>query len=85
MDLREVFGVAGVPVIVGLVEVVKRLWPEAPAGVWALFALAFGVLLNVVVGQALGVELVVTLVTGVVAGLAASGLYSGGKAVLEAK
>jgi len=76
-----VAGVGAVPLIVGLVEVFKgQGLPSKRAPLAALIlGLAFGLL-------AASVEHSVTLlqgsVYGIIAGLAASGAYSGGKAVM---
>ena len=83
MELRELVGLAGVPVIVALVEVVKKVKPDMADGWYPLCALAFGIGLNVLLGWKLGVDPVVAVVTGLVAGLAASGLYSQTKAVMR--
>lgn len=83
MELRELFGIAGVPVIVALVEVVKRVRPEVADGWYPLFALGFGIGLNLLLGWKLGTDPVVAGVTGLVAGLAASGLYSQARAVVR--
>ena len=62
-----------VPVIVGLVQVVKLL--GAPARFLPLLAVALGLLASTLVADA-------TLLEGVIAGLSAVGLFSSGKAVL---
>ncbi|MBI4318716.1 MAG: hypothetical protein HY675_09515 [Chloroflexi bacterium] len=82
MELRELIGMAGVPVIVALVEVVKRVGPEVPERTYPVWALVFGIGLNVLVGWQLGVDPMVSALTGIVAGLAASGLYSQAKVAI---
>lgn len=81
MDVREFIGLAGVPVIVGLVEVGK-LWVKDSRW-YPVMALACGVGLNVAVALILGRPVPEGILTGVVAGLAAGGLYSGVRAGLE--
>ena len=69
--------IAIVPIIVGLVQVVKGV--GIPSKYAPLVSIAFGiglVALTGVVWQAFVVQ-------GIIAGLAASGLYSGGKATLK--
>jgi hypothetical protein len=80
VDVGEFIGLAGVPVIVGLVEVGK-LWVKDSRW-YPLMALACGVSLNVGAALILGRPVPEGVLTGVVAGLAASGLYSGVRAGL---
>lgn len=80
MDVREFIGLAGVPVIVGLVEVAK-LWVKDSRW-YPLLALGFGIGLNVGVALSLGRPGPEGVLMGIVAGLAASGLYSGVRAGL---
>lgn len=77
MELRDVIGLAGVPLIAALVQVAKAWIKEERY--YPLLALAMGLALNVGVALALGGNLPTALVLGLVAGLAASGLYSQGK------
>ena len=81
MEMRELFGLAGVPFIVALVELVKRSFPGLHGEVFAPLAVFFGIVMNGAVGYYLEVEPFPAIMTGIVAGLAASGLYSGGKAM----
>lgn len=73
---RDLVGVAGVPAIVGLVEMVKWVLPEVPARTYPLFALAFGVGINLALMGYSGAGAVEAVALGVVAALMASGLYS---------
>ncbi len=76
-------GLAGVPLIVALVEAVKRTFPELEARWWPVLALAWGVALNLGLAAALGRDWRTALVLGVVAGLAAAGLYSGTRTLAQ--
>lgn len=78
--MREVVGLAGVPVIVGLVEAFKLFWPDEER-VYPVVAIGFGLAINVGLAWSMIGDLRLAVVYGVVAGLAAAGLYSGGKAV----
>ena len=81
--LVQLVGLAGVPVIVGLVQVLKRAWPEL-RGRWVpLLSLGLGLALNVWAGWYVGLALPEALAVGLVAGLSASGLYSQGKTFIE--
>ncbi len=79
----NLIGLAGVPIIVALVELVKRTVPELGERWWPLLAVAFGEALNLGLAYGTGSDLLTAGVLGLVAGLAASGLYSGGKALVE--
>lgn len=80
-ELRQFVGLAGFPVVAGLVEVVKRAAPELNDRWWPLVALALGVGFNLLVGWRLEMDLWLASTLGLVTGLAASGLYSQAKAV----
>jgi hypothetical protein len=83
--LNDLIGLAGVPVIVALLEVFKQSFPELDRRWLPLAALGLGLTLNLVVGLNTGSPMAESLALGLVAGLAASGLYSQGKTILEAK
>jgi Na+/melibiose symporter-like transporter len=78
-DLTAYAGLAGVPLIAGLIQVAKpwvgdkRLWP--------VIALVLGIALNVIIALARQGNVTVGVVLGIIVGLAASGLWSGPKAV----
>lgn len=69
--------VGTIPVVVGLVQVVKLL------GVPSKFAPAFSLLFGVLALSLTGIPWQAVVVQGVIAGLAASGLWSGGKSTLS--
>ena len=79
MDYSDFVGLAAVPVVVGLVEVCKR-W-IADDRWYPIIALAFGVAINLTIAYQTGTDYLLAGLVGIVVGLAASGLYSGGKAV----
>ncbi|HLH26398.1 MAG TPA: hypothetical protein VK066_28085 [Chloroflexota bacterium] len=84
--MEEVAGVAGVPLIVGLVEVAKGVGLDAR---WApAVALGLGLALSLGYRAALGgvggAEWAQATLGGLALGLAASGLYSGTRAVANA-
>jgi hypothetical protein len=83
MEMRELFGLAGVPFIIAMVEMVKRSFPGLHGETFAPLAVFFGIVINGAVGMYLGIDTFPAIMTGIVAGLVASGLYSGGKAVVE--
>ena len=78
---ETLLGLAGVPLIVALTEATKRSLPGLAARWHPLIALAWALLLNVGLGAYLGGDPVLGAATGLVAALAATGLYSGGRAI----
>ena len=85
--MDEIAGVAVVPLIVGLVEVAKGL---GLSGRWApLLALGLGLAVGLGAHAALGVPggaaWTQATLSGLAFGLAASGLYSGARAVTHAR
>lgn len=81
MELADVIGLAGVPLIAALVQVAKAWITEERA--YPLLALALGLTLNVGIAIARGNDVATALLLGVVAGLAASGLYSQGRILIR--
>ncbi len=84
--MEEIAGVAGVPLIVGLVEVAKGIGLDAR---WApAVALGLGLALSlgyrVALGVPAGAEWAQAALGGLALGLAASGLYSGTRAFAHA-
>ena len=79
MELSDFVGLAAVPVIIGLVEIVKR-W-IADDRWYPLIALVLGMAINAAIAYQTAGNYLLAVLIGVVAGLAASGLYSGQKTV----
>ena len=80
--LKDLIGLAGVPLIVALVEASKATVPALDRRYYALLALGWGVALNLLAAYALGLPYLEAGVAGTVAGLAAAGLYSAAKVLL---
>jgi hypothetical protein len=83
MEIKTLFDLspfimASVPVIVALVSVVKRTINLSDRYA-PLVSLFFGVLIALIVGE----YWQVIIIQGILAGLMASGLYSGGKALIK--
>lgn len=70
------YGVGLIPLLVGLVEVVKRI------GLPSKFAPLVSVALGLILGFMVYSDPTQAILVGIAFGLSASGLYSGGKAVL---
>lgn len=83
--MEDLIGLTGVPLIVALVEAVKRVFPGLEQRWYPLVALACGEGLNLALALTQGQDWRAALVLGLIAGLAASGLYSGGKALAEGR
>jgi hypothetical protein len=81
VPIEMVLGLAGVPLIVALVEATKLVVPELRPRWFPLVALTWALCLNAGVGGYLGGDPILGALTGLVAALAAVGLYSGGKAL----
>ena len=79
MELSDFWGLAGLPLCIALVEVVKGYWTDKRA--YPLVAMAAGVIVNVAIASRSGADPLLAVLLGVVVGLAASGLYSSGKAL----
>lgn len=73
-------GLAGAPVVLALVQVVKVSFPRLPARFLPALTLAVGLALNVFLALGLGETVWSAAVLGIVTGLTASGLYSHAKA-----
>lgn len=75
----EAFGIALIPVLIGLVEVAKRV------GLKNKYAPVFSIALGVIAGVVYAVpeSLSGGILVGIALGLGASGLYSGAKNTLE--
>ena len=65
------------PLIVGVVQVFKPLIPDAR--LYAVLALALGIVANVGIAYARNGDLIEAAIAGTLAGLSAAGLYSGVK------
>lgn len=81
MELTDVIGLAGVPLIVALVQVTKAWVVEER--LYPVLALVLGLALNIGLAAARGSDLPAAVLLGIVAGLAASGLYSQGKTIVR--
>jgi hypothetical protein len=79
MELQDFVGLAGIPLVIGLVEVVKGF---GLATMWQpVVAIAFGLIINIAIAFSLSTNILLSVLFGLITGLAASGLYSGSKAV----
>jgi hypothetical protein len=81
-------GMSAVPVITGIVAVVRPFLPGGGKGPQAkkwtpVVAIFAGICWSMGVAWVVGTDLFIALFTGVVVGLAAEGLYSTGKALSE--
>ena len=79
-DPRALIGTGGIPLVIGLVEIVKASLPSLPARFYPALALTFGVMLNLGLAWVLHLDYGVQTVIGLLAGLAASKTFEMGKA-----
>lgn len=80
MENLVVSGVSAVAIITALVELIKRM--GIPSRFAPIFAIAFGVGFSSLIVGDINTD---SIVTGLISGLAASGLWSGAKAVVTGK
>ena len=78
-ELSQLIGLAGIPLIIGMVALTKRTLQLADRFA-PIAAVAWGLALNLVIAYATGNPYVPAAVYGVMAGLGAVGLYSGARA-----
>lgn len=76
IDLSQLIGLAGAPVIVALVQLAKVSAPTLDSRWWPAVTLGVAVAWNIALGFYLHGDIGLAAVLGVVTGLAASGLYS---------
>ncbi len=81
-ELRPFAGLGGVPLVLAMVEVAKRVFPKLEARWYPLLSLAFGVLIAVGLALLFQTHLGVAVATGLISGLTASGAFSGTKAAV---
>lgn len=79
--ISSIVALGGVPLILGLVQLFKPFIKDTRF--YPLIAVAFGLIINLIVGWALGIDWVPAIFNGIVAGLAAGGLYSAGSTINE--
>lgn len=83
--IKSLVGLAGVPLVLGMVKVIKPFLRDHRW--YAVVSLAVGISLNMVFGWGLGITSalawVVAIINSIMAGLAASGLYSGVSEVVK--
>jgi hypothetical protein len=81
VDTTLLFGIAVIPAIVGLVQVVKDL--GVPSNYAPLAAVVFGLLAGFAQFYAGRIPWITAAVTGIALGLSAVGLYAGAKTIAQ--
>lgn len=84
-DLKDLYGIGLVPVIVALIQWLKAVMPECPTRLLPVWALLLGIGLNLLLGWQTGVPLVTAAIIGLLVGLAAGGFYGTVKAAVLGK
>ena len=82
VSVRDMVGIAGVPVIVALVELVKLVFPGLEPRYYPLVAIGWGLLVNLGLMGYSGAAPIEAAAVGILAALAASGLYSQAKVAI---
>ena len=83
MDPKQLIGAGGVPVIIGLVELVKTLFPTLDARFYPTIAVLFGLVLNEALAYLAKLDYGWAALVGLLAGLAAAKLFEYGKTVSQ--
>lgn len=76
MELTQLYGFAGIPVITGLIQMAKKAAPGIPDTIWPIIAVFLALAFNLILGWRIGEDLWVAGIFGLVVGLASSGFYS---------
>lgn len=79
MELTNLWGLASIPLILALVNILKPLVPDKRW--YPLIAVAIAIGLNFIIGVPIGAPWSACLIFGIVAGLSACGLYSSGATI----
>jgi hypothetical protein len=83
MDIAQLIGLAGVPVLAALIQAIKTALPSVDARYWPVASIVIGIGYNLALGALMGEALGIAAVVGLVAGLAASGLYSQARTAIQ--
>lgn len=76
IDPMSVVGIAGAPLVIALVQLVRVTEPELPSRYVPALTLLLALLFNLFLATLVGTPLALALLVGLVTGLTASGLYS---------
>jgi len=83
IDLVSLAGIAGAPLVVALVQLVRVSWPALPTRYLPAVTLGVAIVLNVGLATQTGTSVGLACLVGVVTGLSASGLYAHATAALR--
>ena len=76
LDPLQYLGFSGIPVVCGVVEMLKRIFPAVEDRLWPPVAILTAIAWNVWIAGLVGLRWELAVTFGLVTGLAASGLYS---------
>jgi len=79
VDIKELVGLAGAPIVQALTELIKNTFPALESRWFPAISLIWGIILNVALAAILTTSIPVAIVVGVATGLLASGLFTWGK------
>lgn len=81
MQYSDFWGLAGAPLVVAVLELIKRVIPELSQRWYPISALVAALAINLTIAWQLQTDLVLAVFVAVVVSLTASGLYGQGKAL----
>lgn len=76
VDITSLVGVAGAPLVLALVSLVRESFPRLPTRYLPAVTLLLAIALNLGLAGELGTPAGIAVLVGIVTGLTASGLYS---------
>jgi hypothetical protein len=82
IDPMSLIGLAGAPLVVALVQLIRVTWPGVPSRLLPALTLGVAIALNVGLAPMVGADWRLAILVGMVTGLTASGLYSQATAAL---
>ncbi|SRR5579885_129446 len=80
LNVSDLVGLAGAPLVLALVQLVRATWPELPTHYVPALTLAIAIGLNLALSTVTGASLQSVVLVGMLTGLTASGLYSHARA-----
>lgn len=79
----DVLTMASIPVVMAMVQVIKTMFPAISPRWFPVLSLGFAIASNIFLAAFYAKPFPEAIATGVVVGLTASGLYSGGRTMME--
>jgi hypothetical protein len=80
MDLKEFYGIVGAPVVVGAVELIKRIFPGLEARFYPIIAFLWAEIINLSIAYVMHFDYATSAIVGFITTLIACGAFQYGKA-----